>query len=111
MFTSFAVQANCFDGCERDYHLCAADRVQVPEVCQGSRKICVERCDPAAKSLKALSHRQSGPTTPPRLKAKKNPRQICIARCDGLAFNCAETNGEGPMCDNTRQNCLQRCPE
>jgi len=101
--------APCLERCEGDFSYCEAQPQATSALCPQSRRLCIQRCDPAGLASATLrSLRQTPdelrrrPTNPP------SPHQRCRQACQDRHVVCAGQN-EIAACEGGTQACYARC--
>lgn len=104
-----AAVAPCLSACEADFAFCESQPQVTETLCPESRRICIERCDPAVLSSDTLKGLKR---TPEELRYKpinpQSPLEQCRQVCQDRRAICLGQN-QTEACDPATSACYDRC--
>jgi hypothetical protein len=101
----------CLASCEQQFSDCEALPQATTTLCPQSRRICIERCDPAVLSSDTLKGLKR---TPEELRYKpldpQSPLEQCRQGCQDRRALCLGQN-QRESCDGATEACYSRCAD
>ncbi|MES2884365.1 MAG: hypothetical protein V4709_06150 [Pseudomonadota bacterium] len=99
----------CLQVCESDFAYCESQPQATSKICPESRRICIQRCDPAGLSSDTL---KSLKRTPEELRYKpldpQSPLEQCRQDCQDRRAVCLGQN-QSVACAQAASACYDRC--
>ncbi len=103
--------APCLQDCEAEFARCESQPQVTSDLCPQSRRVCLERCDPAVLSSDTLKGLKR---TPEELRYKplnpQTPFEQCRQVCQDRRAICLGQN-QAEACDPATSACYSRCDE